>query len=332
MILLSIILPLRIFLLFFVVLTIYLLPDWFVNFLQYLCNNYIGKDIIFCLQYPLCPYIEIDIQKEDQFSTSGQNNNPGKIKQGKPVIALTIDDSPTKNTFEILTLLNHYKVKATFFIISNYIEELKDEKYLTGNQVMEKIIKDGHEVGNHTVNDEAAWKMSQEEFREKLLECERALSKYDNIYSNDTQTNRGDNTSKEKDLIQKPAGKKATLKHHSKKKEVNAFRRRKLFRPGHGLINKTMMAPLYEFNYLTILANIFPYDANGWWKCNSNFPSLNSWYLCKRARPGSIIVIHDREWTIKVLQYALPILSQKYYITTVSEFLAISEAQGQAKK
>src|SRR3990167_1551596 len=36
------------------------------------------------------------------------------------ILALTIDDAPTKSTNQILDILAKYECKATFFIISNY--------------------------------------------------------------------------------------------------------------------------------------------------------------------------------------------------------------------
>ena len=37
----------------------------------------------------------------------------------QPVIALTIDDAPSKDTEALLDILERYNIKATFFIIAN---------------------------------------------------------------------------------------------------------------------------------------------------------------------------------------------------------------------
>ena len=56
---------------------------------------------------------------------------------------LTFDDGPSKNTEKILDILAEYDAKATFFLLGC---ELSEEK----RPVLERIIKEGHEVGLHS--------------------------------------------------------------------------------------------------------------------------------------------------------------------------------------
>ncbi|WP_100404174.1 polysaccharide deacetylase family protein [Bacillus sp. FJAT-42315] len=65
-----------------------------------------------------------------------------QVETTQKVVALTFDDGPTKNTDQILQLLNKYKVKATFFLIGEEIEKNFEET--------KKIIEAGHQMGNHT--------------------------------------------------------------------------------------------------------------------------------------------------------------------------------------
>ncbi|MGE7111955.1 polysaccharide deacetylase family protein [Lysinibacillus sp. NPDC047702] len=58
------------------------------------------------------------------------------------VVALSFDDGPTKNVNSILTLLDDYDAKATFFLIGKDIEENLEES--------KKIVNAGHQIGNHT--------------------------------------------------------------------------------------------------------------------------------------------------------------------------------------
>lgn len=58
------------------------------------------------------------------------------------VVALTFDDGPTKNTDAILSLLDDYQVKATFFLIGKDLEGQPKEA--------RKIAEAGHQIGNHT--------------------------------------------------------------------------------------------------------------------------------------------------------------------------------------
>lgn len=58
--------------------------------------------------------------------------NPTDPTAGKKICYLTFDDGPTERTLEILDILRHYNVKATFFVIGNtkklnYIQQIHDE-------------------------------------------------------------------------------------------------------------------------------------------------------------------------------------------------------------
>ncbi len=58
-------------------------------------------------------------------------------------IALTFDDGPhSDKTPEILDILKEYDVKATFFVVGENVKNNSD--------ILERMITDGHEIGNHT--------------------------------------------------------------------------------------------------------------------------------------------------------------------------------------
>lgn len=58
-------------------------------------------------------------------------------------VALTIDDGPDEvSTTKILDVLDKYDAKATFFLIGERIKSQPD--------IMQDILEDGHELGNHT--------------------------------------------------------------------------------------------------------------------------------------------------------------------------------------
>ncbi|WP_208589242.1 polysaccharide deacetylase family protein [Gracilibacillus suaedae] len=65
-----------------------------------------------------------------------------KVETKEKVVALTFDDGPTKNVHEILSLLETYNAKATFFLIGESIENFPEEA--------EAIVQAGHQVANHT--------------------------------------------------------------------------------------------------------------------------------------------------------------------------------------
>ncbi|GED62748.1 polysaccharide deacetylase family protein [Lysinibacillus fusiformis] len=69
-------------------------------------------------------------------------NITSHVETNHKVVALTFDDGPTKNTDAILSLLDDYQVKATFFLIGKDLEGQPEEA--------RKIAEAGHQIGNHT--------------------------------------------------------------------------------------------------------------------------------------------------------------------------------------
>lgn len=68
-------------------------------------------------------------------------------------IALTFDDGPIPEVTEtILDILNKYNVKANFFCVGENIEK--------HSHIFQKIIQEGHSIGNHTYSHLNGWKTS----------------------------------------------------------------------------------------------------------------------------------------------------------------------------
>ena len=63
-------------------------------------------------------------------------------KKIKNIVYLTFDDGPSDNTNAILDVLDDYNVKATFFVVGNFLE--------TSPDLVKKMVKEGYTVGNHT--------------------------------------------------------------------------------------------------------------------------------------------------------------------------------------
>ena len=91
------------------------------------------------------------------------------VRTDKPLVALTIDDSPSSNTLEILATLSKYRVKATFFIISSLAENYPE--------IVSQIVKQGHEIGNHLTKDEPSIKLG-DRFETEFLKADRILSQF----------------------------------------------------------------------------------------------------------------------------------------------------------
>lgn len=83
----------------------------------------------------------------------------------KPAVALTFDDGPSpRYTTKILALLKKYQAKATFFVMG-----AKVEKY---PRLVKAMLRDGHEVGNHSFTHPRLTETSQL-VRERELERTR---------------------------------------------------------------------------------------------------------------------------------------------------------------
>lgn len=87
------------------------------------------------------------------------------------VVALTIDDGPDAcGSPRILDILEEYDAHATFFLITEHIQ---------GNEIfVERMIDEGHELGNHLTVDEPSIALSDAEFERELLKADRALTQY----------------------------------------------------------------------------------------------------------------------------------------------------------
>ncbi len=84
-------------------------------------------------------------------------------KENCGMIALTFDDGPhPQYTPEILDILKEAKIKATFFVIG--------ENAAASPRLVDRIIEEGHEIGNHTYSHVFLDKKSEQE---KIADIER---------------------------------------------------------------------------------------------------------------------------------------------------------------
>lgn len=61
-----------------------------------------------------------------------------------PCVALTFDDGPGQYTEQLLEILKQYETKATFFVVG--------EQVTRNPGLARKIVRAGHQIGNHTWN------------------------------------------------------------------------------------------------------------------------------------------------------------------------------------
>ena len=83
-------------------------------------------------------------------------------------IYLTFDDGPIPEiTVWVLEELKKHDAKATFFCIGHNIEKHPE--------IFEKVINEGHSIGNHTFNHLNGWKTSTEEYLKNTFLCEEQI-------------------------------------------------------------------------------------------------------------------------------------------------------------
>ena len=83
-------------------------------------------------------------------------------------IYLTFDDGPTPEVTEwVLTVLQQYKVQATFFCIGDNIRKHPE--------IFQKIISEGHAIGNHTFNHLQGWKTPDKTYLSNTSLCDQEI-------------------------------------------------------------------------------------------------------------------------------------------------------------
>lgn len=93
-----------------------------------------------------------------------------KGQKGK-IIALTFDDGPSEHTEKILDLLLKYDAKASFFCIGKQIEKYP--------KIAQRIINEGHILGNHTQNHpKNLGFLSATKVEKEILEAHQTIEKY----------------------------------------------------------------------------------------------------------------------------------------------------------
>lgn len=89
------------------------------------------------------------------------------------------------------------------------------------------------------------------------------------------------------------------------------------FRPGSGFFSNKMRILIDKLGYRMVLGSVYPHDAQiSSWRLNAN-------HILSMARPGAIIICHDRRsWTIPMLRKVLPELRRRgYRILNLTELL-----------
>lgn len=179
----------------------------------------------------------------------------------KNSVYLTFDDGPISAvTSWVLEELKEHDAKATFFCIGNNIQKHPE--------AFQKIISEGHSVGNHTFNHLNGWKTGASEYVENVEMAGRLMTEVGSRSVN-----------------------------NSKFRIQNS----ELFRPPYGKITSKQARILQEKDFKIVMWDIvsYDYDVNiSEEKCLQN--------VLKNIKPGSVIVFHDSLKAENNLRYVLP--------------------------
>jgi len=94
-----------------------------------------------------------------------------RVETQAKAVALTIDDGPdAATTPEILRVLERNGAHATFFIITSRVPGNED--------LLRRMVAEGHELGNHLLRDEPSLKLPPEEFERQLVKSDEMLSEF----------------------------------------------------------------------------------------------------------------------------------------------------------
>lgn len=95
------------------------------------------------------------------FSKSGKlKSEEYYVDPEKPMIALTFDDGPGPETEKLLSTLEQYNARATFFMVGSQVDKYPD--------TIKKMKEIGCELGNHTAEHKNLKKLSDAEIKEAI--------------------------------------------------------------------------------------------------------------------------------------------------------------------
>ncbi|KAI8854080.1 hypothetical protein BC829DRAFT_381253, partial [Chytridium lagenaria] len=198
----------------------------------------------------------------------GEERLPGV---SAPVVALTIDDSPSIYSAEMLDILK------------------ENGKLDDGDAVLSRMVREGHELGNHTWYDRPTIRLPTDVFEQELLKVDALITKHDT------------------------AGESDSVPHLHITGE-GVVKRTRWFRPGQGWFTHEMCDIAERHGYRTVLGCRFPLDTA------SPDPQLNAWHVIQGNPPWI-------KQTLRILLPALVQMGYKLYRLACVGAIGITEEE-----
>ncbi len=183
----------------------------------------------------------------------------------EPNIYLTFDDGPIPEvTPWVLDLLKEYDAKATFFCIGENVKKHPE--------IFERIITEGHSIGNHTFHHLKGTETTTEKYLEDIALFEETITTFNDEF-------------------------RAT----SNEQISPLTTRTSLFRPPYGRMTSAQAKKVAEKGYKIVMWDVLSADFDTSIleeKCLEN--------VLNNIKPGSVVVFHDSLKAEKNLRYVLP--------------------------
>ena len=91
-----------------------------------------------------------------------------QLDPNRPMVALTFDDGPyAKVGNRIMDCAAQYNAKVTFYVVGDRVNTYASE--------MRRMVNEGHEVGNHTMNHKILTKIGAGEIAAQIEKCNQAV-------------------------------------------------------------------------------------------------------------------------------------------------------------
>jgi peptidoglycan-N-acetylglucosamine deacetylase len=195
---------------------------------------------------------------------------PGRGNQ----LALTFDDGPNDPyTLQLLDVLAKHDVKATFFLIGTFVQQKR--------QIVQRIVAEGHEIGNHTFTHPVLSLCDRDNLLRELLWCEGSLA-----VGRGERT--GPGTLSVKWLQPEPGyGEPAQNDLRQQLLNTRAISGTRFFRPPFGARRPATLRLAREMGYIPVMWSVWCYD----WKATS--AEQVEQHAVKNITGGDVILLHD---------------------------------------
>lgn len=124
-----------------------------------------------CLLLAGCAEHPIETIPSTTETTQAQTETTQETVAADKLIALTFDDGPNADTMlDFLDVLEHYDVKATFFLIGKLVSTNPSNAV-----AVKRLYQAGHEIGNHSYSHIDLAKLSEDEILAEIENCQIAV-------------------------------------------------------------------------------------------------------------------------------------------------------------